>query len=144
MNLFLISCHHLYFAELSNLILIEKKLIIIDISYCFIIKFHIDIKSQKLTNVNYQKLVKNHVIVFVNNVVKVFRILSFFINDIIEQIYVIWVDLNTSKFKNISMLILISRKHVCWAFFWLKKNNSLYKNIEINLKEMTQWKNIEN
>ena len=89
MNLLSISCHYLYSAELSNLILIEEKLIAIDISYCFIIKFHIDIKFQKSTNVSYQKLVKNHITIFANDVVEIFKILSFFIDDVVEQIYVI-------------------------------------------------------
>ena len=112
MNQLSISCHHLYSAELSSLTLIEKKLIVIDISYCLVTKFHINPKLQKLTNVNYQKLVKDHVTVFANNVVEVSKILSSFIDDVVEQIHVIWVDSNTSKLKDISRLMSVSRSHV--------------------------------
>ena len=144
MNLLSISCHYLYSAELSNLILIEEKLIAIDISYCFIIKFHIDIKFQKSTNVSYQKLVKNHITIFANDVVEIFKILSFFIDDVVEQIYVIWIDLNTSKLKNISILMLISKKCIYWVFFDWRKIICYNKNIEINLNEMRQWENAKN
>ena len=52
---------------------------------------------------------------FVNDVVGVSRILSSFIDDVVEQICVIWVGLNMSKLKDISRLMLISRSHVCQA-----------------------------
>ena len=133
-----ISYYYLYSAELSSLTLIKKKLITINIFYYLIIKFHINSESQKLTNVSYQKLVKDHVIVFINNIIEVSRILLSSINDIINQIHVIWIDLNMLKSKNISRLMLISRRYVCQALLWLKENNLLYKNIEINLKEMIQ------
>ena len=69
--------------------MIEEKLIAIDISYCLVTKFHINPESQKPTNVNYRKLVKDHVTVFANDVVRVSRILPSFIDDVVEQIHVI-------------------------------------------------------
>ena len=80
-----IPCEHLYPAELSCLTPVEEKLIAIGISYCFITKFHIDPESQKLTNVNYRKLVKGHITVFSNDVVGVSRILPPSINDVAEN-----------------------------------------------------------
>ena len=139
MNQLSISCHHLYSAELSSLTSVEEKLIAIGISYCLITKFHINSESQKPTNVSYQKLVKDHVTVFVNDVVGVSRVLPLSINDVAEQICVIWVGLNTPKLKDISRLMSVSRSHVSQALLWLKENNLLYKDIEINLKEMRQW-----
>ena len=115
MNQLSISCHHLYSAELSSLTLIEEKLIAIGIFYCLVTKFHINSESQKSTNVNYQKLVKDHVTVFANDVVEVSRILPSIIDDVVEQIRVIWVDLNTPKPKDISRLMSVSRSHVSQA-----------------------------
>ena len=115
MNQLSIPCHHLYPAELSSLTLIEEKLIAIGIFYCLVTKFHIDFELQKSTNVNYQKLVKDHVTVFANDVVRVSRILSSFIDDVVEQICVIWVGPNTPKLKDISRLMLVSRSHVSQA-----------------------------
>src|SRR6266480_1036517 len=112
MNQLSIPCHHLYPAELSSLTPVEEKLIAIDIFYYLVTKFHINLKSQKPINVNYQKLVKGHITVFANDVVRVSRILPPFIDDVVEQICVIWVDLNMPKLKDISRLMLISRSHV--------------------------------
>jgi hypothetical protein len=103
----------LYSPELSSLISVEKKLIAIDIAYCLVTKFHINLKSQKSTNVHYRKLVKDHVTVFANDVVEVSRILPPFIDDVAEQIRVIWVDPNSLKSKDVSGLMLISRSCVC-------------------------------
>ena len=89
MNQLSISCHHLYSAELSSLTSVKKKLIAIDIFYCLIIKFHIDSESQKPTNVSYQKLVKDHVTVFANDVVEVSKVLLSLIDDVVDQIHVI-------------------------------------------------------
>ncbi len=143
MNQLSIPCHHLYPAELSSLTPVEEKLIAIGISYCLVTKFHIDPESQKPTNVNYQKLVKGHVTVFANDVVGVSRILPPSIDDVVKQIRVIWVGLNTPKPKDISRLMLVSRNCVSQALLWLKENNLLYKDIEINLEEMRQWQDAE-
>ena len=131
-----IPCEHLYPAELSCLTPVEEKLIAVGISYCFITKFHIDPKSQKPTNVSYRKLSKGHVSVFTNDVVGVSRILPPSINDVADQIRVIWVGPNTPKPKDISSLMSVSRRRVCQALLWLKENNPLYRDIEINKEEM--------
>ena len=89
MNQLSISCYHLYSVELSSLTLIKEKLIVIDIFYYLIIKFHIDFKSQKSTNISYQKLVKDHVTVFANDVVEVSRVLLSLIDDVADQIHII-------------------------------------------------------
>ncbi len=138
-----IPCHHLYPAELSSLTPVEEKLIAIGISYCLITKFHIDPESQKPTNVSYRKLVKGHVTVFANDVVGVSRVLPPSIDDVADQIRVIWVGPNTPKPKDISRLMSVSRRRVCQALLWLKENNQLYENIEINLREMSQWGDAE-
>ncbi len=142
-NLLSIPCHHLYPAELSSLTPVEEKLIAIGISYCLVTKFHIDTESRKPTNVSYRKLVKGHVTVFANDVVGVSRILPPSIDDVVEQIRVIWVGPNTPKPKDISMLMSVSRRRVCRALLWLKENNPLYKDIEINLDEMRRWGDAE-
>src|SRR5437762_8905436 len=113
MNQLSISCHHLYSAELSSLTSVKEKLITIDIFYCLITKFHIDSESQKSTNVSYQKLVKDHVTVFANDVVEVSRVLLPSINDVADQIHIIWVGPNMSKPRDISRLMSVSRRHIC-------------------------------
>ncbi len=134
-----IPCDHLYPKELSCLTPVEEKLIAIGVSYCLVTKFHIDPESQKPTNVSYRKLVKGHVTVFANDIVGVSRILPPSINDVAEQIRVIWVGPNTPKPKDISSLMSVSRRRVSQALVWLKENNRLYRDIEINLAEMRQW-----
>ena len=138
-----IPCNHLYPAELSCLTPVEERLIAIGVSYCLITKFHIDPESQKPTNVNYRKLVKSHVTVFANDVVGVSRVLPPSIDDIAEQVRVIWVGPNTPKPKDISGLMSVSRRRVSQALLWLKQNNPLYRDIEINEEEMRQWGNDE-
>ncbi len=138
-----IPCHHLYPSELSCLTPLEEKLIAIGISYCLVTKFHIDSSSRKPTNVSYRKLVKGHVTVFANDVVGVSRILPPSIDDVLEQIRVIWVGPNTPEPKDISMLMSVSKRRVCQALFWLKENNPLYKDIDVNLEEMRRWGDAE-
>ena len=143
MNQLSIPCEHLYPAELSCLTPVEEMLIAIGIYYSLVTQFHIDPESQKPTNVNYQKLVKGHVTVFANDVIGVSRILPLSINNIAENICVIWVGLNTPRPKDISSLMSVSRRRVHQALLWLKWNNLLYQDIEINEEEMSQWEDNE-
>ncbi|KAJ6437671.1 hypothetical protein O9K51_09878 [Purpureocillium lavendulum] len=111
-----LGCEHLFPEELKGLTPVEEKLIAPNSCYGFVASY--SIPGGQRQAVMYPRHVKGHITVFPNNVQ----------------------ELATKPApSDLSSLLSVRRRVVERALVWLKRNNPLYAEIEIDVAEMESW-----
>ncbi|KAF2184535.1 hypothetical protein K469DRAFT_780863, partial [Zopfia rhizophila CBS 207.26] len=133
-----LGCEHIFPEELKGLTPVEEKLIALNSCYSLITKYSLS-ESQR-QSVRYPKHIKGHITVFPNNVQElVSNVLPHPLIRVMDEIHVSWQGAEKPAPKDLSVLLSVRRRVVEKALVWLKKNNPLYANIEIDIAEMESW-----
>lgn len=137
-----IGCEHRYPKELDGLSPLEERLIALQAPFGYITKFTVDNKTP--SGVSYRKHVKGHIVVFPNNVEDlVTTVLPHPLLQTIENIHVSWSGASRPSPAEVGTLLQVRKSRVIAALFWLRRNNPLYKDIEINQDEIQGWQYAE-
>lgn len=138
-----IGCEHRYTNELDSLSPLEERLIALQAPFGYITKFTVDNKIP--SGASYRKHVKGYIVVFPNNVEDlVATVLPHPLLQMIENIHVSWSGANRPSPAEVGTLLQVRKSRVTAALLWLRKNNHLYKDIEINHDEIQGWQYAEN
>ncbi|KAK7420728.1 hypothetical protein QQZ08_010263 [Neonectria magnoliae] len=133
-----IGCEHQYPKKLDGLSPVEERLIALQAPFGYITKFTVDNKTP--SGVTYRKHVKGHIVVFPNNVDDlVATVLPHPLLQTIENIHVSWSGANRPSPSEVGTLLQVRKSRITAALLWLRRNNPLYKDIDINLDEMQGW-----
>lgn len=133
-----LGCEHVFPDELRDLTPIEEKLIGLNSCYGFVTRYNI-LGGQKQA-ARYPTHVKGHITVFPNNVQElVTKVLPHPLVKVMDEIHVSWQGTEKPMPSDISSLLSVRRRVVEKALLWLKKNNPLYCNVEIDVAEMESW-----
>jgi hypothetical protein len=137
-----IGCEHRYPKELDGLSPVEERLIALQAPFGYITKFTVDNKTP--SGASYRKHVKGHIVVFPNNVEDlVTTVLPHPLLQTIENIHVSWSGNNRPSPTEVGTLLQVRKSRVVAALLWLKRNNPLYRDIEISLDEIQGWQYAE-
>jgi hypothetical protein len=133
-----IGCEHRYPKELRELTPLEEKLISLNAAYGFITKFNVQRGQQ--TGPTYRKHVVGHISVFPNDVESLaVTILPHRLVSALDQVHVIWTGLERPRPLDVTKLLTDRPGALRTALQWLRVNNPLYANIEIDEEEMHSW-----
>jgi hypothetical protein len=133
-----IGCEHRYPKELRELTPLEEKLISLNAAYGFITKFNVQRGQQ--TGPTYRKHVVGHISVFPNDVESLaVTILPHRLVSALDQVYVIWTGPEQPRPLDVTKLLTVRPGALRTALQWLRVNNPLYANIEIDEEEMHSW-----
>ncbi|PVH90925.1 hypothetical protein DM02DRAFT_647465 [Periconia macrospinosa] len=124
--------------ELNDLSPVEEKLIALNACYGFITKY--SIQDTGTQSARYPRHVKGHITVFPNNVQElVARVLPHPLLSVLDEIHVSWQGREKPAPSDLTRLLSVRRRAVENALVWLKRHNSLYADIEIDIVEMDSW-----
>ncbi|KAM4063864.1 ATP-dependent DNA helicase PIF1 [Hirsutella rhossiliensis] len=116
-----LGCEHVFPDELKGLTSVEK---LIALNSCY----------------RYPKHVKGHITVFPNDVQGlVAKVLPHPLLRVIDEIHVSWLGAERPGSRGLSGLLSVRRSVVERALAWLKENNPLYGEVEIDTAEMDSW-----
>jgi hypothetical protein len=133
-----IGCKHRYPKEIRELTPLEEKLISLNAAYGFITKFNLQRGQQ--TGPTYRKHVVGHISVFPNDVESLaVIILPHPLVSALDQVHVIWTGLERPRPLDVGKLLTVRPGALRTALQWLRVNNPLYADIEINEEEMHGW-----
>lgn len=133
-----LGCEHMFPDELKGLSPVEEKLISLNSCYGFVAGYTIP-GGQRQT-VRYPRHVKGHITVFPNNVQELARkVLPHPLLQAMDEIHVSWQGAEKPAPSDLSSLLSVRRRVVERALVWLKGNNPLYAEIEIDTAEMERW-----
>jgi hypothetical protein len=133
-----IGCEHRYPKELRELTPLEEKLISLNAAYGFITKFNVQRGQQ--TGPTYRKHVVGHISVFPNDVESLaVTILPHRLVSALDQVHVIWTGPERPRPLDVTKLLTVRPGALRTALQWLRVNNPLYANIEIDEEEMQSW-----
>jgi hypothetical protein len=124
--------------ELKDLTPVEEKLIALNSCYGFIIKHSIADGHRQSTK--YPRHVKGHITVFPNNVQElVTKVLPHPLLKVMDEIHVSWQGPEKPEPSDLAVLLSVRRRVVENALMWLKGNNHLYVDINIDKAELDSW-----
>lgn len=133
-----LGCEHAYPDELKELTPVEEKLIALSSCYGFVTKY--SIPGGQRQSVRYPRHVKGHITVFPNDVQGLAtKVLPHPLLRVMDEIHVSWQGAERPEPRDLSGLLSVRRRVVERALLWLKMNNPLYGEIEINAAEMESW-----
>jgi hypothetical protein len=136
-----LGCEHTFPDELKGLSPVEEKLIALNSCYGFITKYSV-VEGQKRNSqgAGYVKHIKGHLTVFPNNVQELIsNVLPHPLLKVLDDIHVSWQGAEKPAPKDLSVLLSVRRSAVESALLWLKRNNPLYADIQIDTAEMESW-----
>ncbi len=117
---------------------LEEKLISLNAAYGFITKFNV--QQGQSTGSTYRKHVAGHITVFPNDVESLAtRILPHPLVSTLERVHVIWTGAAQPTPRDVSKLLSVRPSVLRAALKWLRVNNPLYRDIDINEAEMGSW-----
>jgi hypothetical protein len=121
-------------AELQGLTIPEEKLISFYRHNSCIIKLHSPFHSTTTA----QAALKGNCISFLQNVPNIVNSLPLTLDDLCDTLKVIFVGARPPERIHLRKILTVRKKKIIQALHWLKKHNMLYRNIEINLKNIDQ------
>lgn len=134
---YLLRCAHQYPKELCDLSPIEEKIIGINMAYGFITKLRMDLQW---IGPKYRKHVKGHICVFPSPISDLCtNVLPRALESTLENVLVVWSGKRRPEAKDLSSFLSIRPAYVARALVWLRRNNPLYANIQIDDDELTLW-----
>ncbi|XP_044717307.1 PIF1-like helicase domain-containing protein [Hirsutella rhossiliensis] len=133
-----LGCEHAYPDELKDLTPLEEKLISLNSCYGFVTKY--SIPGGQRQSVRYPRHVKGHITVFPNDVQGLAaKVLPHPLLRVMDEIHVSWQGAERPGPRDLSGLLSVRRSAVERALAWLKENNPLYGEVEIDAAEMASW-----
>ncbi|KAJ6437985.1 hypothetical protein O9K51_09407 [Purpureocillium lavendulum] len=133
-----LGCEHLFPEELKGLTPVEEKLIAPNSCYGFVASY--SIPGGQRQAVMYPRHVKGNITVFPNNVQELAtKVLPHPLLQAMDEIHVSWQGAEKPAPSDLSSLLSVRRRVVERALVWLKRNNPLYAEIEIDVAEMESW-----
>ncbi|KAM6513724.1 hypothetical protein FALCPG4_016094 [Fusarium falciforme] len=133
-----LGCEHMFPEELKDLTPVEEKLIALNSCYGFITKHSIADGHRQSTK--YPRHVKGHITVFPNNVQElVTKVLPHPLLKVMDEIHVSWQGPEKPEPSDLAVLLSVRRRVVENALMWLKGNNHLYVDINIDKAELDSW-----
>ncbi|KAM4067355.1 ATP-dependent DNA helicase PIF1 [Hirsutella rhossiliensis] len=133
-----LGCEHAYPDELKGLTPVEEKLISLNSCYGFVTRY--SIPGGQRQSVRYPRHVKGHITVFPNDVQGlVTKVLPHPLVRVMDEIHVSWQGAEKPGPRDLSGLLSVRRRAVERALVWLKENNPLYGEVEIDVAEMESW-----
>ncbi|KAM6514229.1 hypothetical protein FALCPG4_015386 [Fusarium falciforme] len=133
-----LGCEHMFPEELKGLTPVEEKLIALNSCYGFITKHSIADGHRQSTR--YPRHVKGHITVFPNNVQElVTKVLPHPLLKVMDEIHVSWQGPEKPEPSDLAVLLSVRRRVVENALMWLKGNNHLYVDINIDKAELDSW-----
>ncbi|KAM4061853.1 PIF1-like helicase [Hirsutella rhossiliensis] len=133
-----LGCEHAYPDELKDLTPLEEKLISLNSCYGFVTKY--SIPGGQRQSVRYPRHVKGHITVFPNDVQGLAaNVLPHPLLRVMDEIHVSWQGAERPGPRDLSGLLSVRRSAVERALAWLKENNPLYGEVEIDTAEMASW-----
>jgi hypothetical protein len=121
-------------AELQNLTIPEEKLISLYRHNSCVIKLHSPFHSTTTS----QTALKGNCITFLQNIPNIVTSLPLALDDLCDTLKVIFVGARPPERINLKKILTVRKKKIVDALNWLKRYNILYRNIEINLKNIAQ------
>ncbi|KAM4061847.1 PIF1-like helicase [Hirsutella rhossiliensis] len=133
-----LGCEHAYPDELKDLTPLEEKLISLNSCYGFVTKY--SIPGGQRQSVRYPRHVKGHITVFPNDVQGLAaKVLPHPLVRVMDEIHVSWQGAERPGPRDLSGLLSVRRSAVERALAWLKENNPLYGEVEIDAAEIASW-----
>ncbi|KAM4061761.1 PIF1-like helicase [Hirsutella rhossiliensis] len=133
-----LGCEHAYPDELKDLTPLEEKLISLNSCYGFVTKY--SIPGGQRQSVRYPRHVKGHITVFPNDVQGLAaKVLPHPLLRVMDEIHVSWQGAERPGPRDLSGLLSVRRSAVERALAWLKENNPLYGEVDIDAAEMASW-----
>ncbi|CAF2742492.1 unnamed protein product [Rotaria sp. Silwood2] len=121
-------------VELQGLTIPEKKLISLYRHNSCIIKLHSPFHSTTTA----QTALKGNCITFVQNVPNIVNSLPLSLDDLCDTLKVIFIGARPPVRIHLKKILTVRKKKIIQALHWLKKNNILYKDININFENIAQ------
>ena len=121
-------------AELQGLKIPEEKLISLYRHNSCIIKLHSPFHSTTTA----QAALKGNCITFLQNVPNIVNSLPLTLDDLCDTLKVIFIGARPPNRVHLKKILTVRKKKIIEALQWLKKNNILYQNININLENIAQ------
>ncbi|KAK0745439.1 hypothetical protein B0T18DRAFT_307442, partial [Schizothecium vesticola] len=134
-------CTHTQPKELSDLTPVEERLISISQSFGLLIK--LEINENRTTNGNYRKLRKGHITVFPNNIEDLTtNIHPHPITHTMSRIGICFLGPRQPLPKDVAFMLAVRPQKVRQALTWLKRNNPLYKDVEISNSNLRTYDDV--
>jgi len=121
-------------AELQGLTVPEEKLISLYRHNSCVIKLHSPFHSPTTS----QAALKGNCISFFQNIPNIVTSLPLALDDLCDTLKVIFVGARPPERIHLRKILTVRKKKITQALYWLKQHNILYRNIEINLKNIAE------
>jgi hypothetical protein len=121
-------------TELQGLTIPEEKLISLYRHNSCIIKLHSPFHSTTTA----QTALKGNCITFLQNVPNIVNSLPLTLTDLCDTLKVIFIGARPPDRFQLKRILTVRKKKIIQALQWLKKYNTLYQNININLENIAQ------
>ena len=121
-------------AELQGLTISEEKLISLYRHNSCMIKLHSPFHSTTTA----QAALRGNCITFLQNIPNIANSLPLTLDDLCDTLKVIFVGANPPGRIHLRKVLTVRKRKVAEALQWLKKNNVLYRDVEINLKNIAE------
>jgi hypothetical protein len=121
-------------TELQNLTIPEEKLVSLYRHNSCVIKLHSPFHSATTS----QSALKGNCITFLQNVPNIVTSLPLALDDLCDTLKVIFVGARPPDRIHLRKILTVRKKKIVHALNWLKRYNILYRNIDINLKNIAQ------
>ena len=121
-------------AELDGLTIPEEKLISLYRHNSCVIKLHSPFHSATTS----QAALKGNCITFLQNIPNIVTSLPLALDDLCDTLKVIFVGARLPSPIQLKKILTVRKKKIVDALNWLKRYNILYRNIEINTKNIAQ------
>ncbi|CAF4778660.1 unnamed protein product [Rotaria sp. Silwood1] len=119
---------------LQGLTIPEEKLISLYRHNSCVIKLHSPFHSTTTA----QAALKGNCITFLQSLPNIVNCLPLKLDDLCDTLKVIFVGAHPPERVHLKKILTVRKKKVTEALHWLKKNNILYQNVEINLHNINQ------
>ncbi|OAQ60809.1 ATP-dependent DNA helicase PIF1 [Purpureocillium lilacinum] len=127
--------------ELKGLSPVEEKLIALNSCYGIFTRHAVSTAAGQRQSIRYPRHIKGHVTVFPNNVQDLTtKVLPHPLLKVMDEIHVSWQGPEKPTPVDLSVLLSVRRRVVERALVWLKRNNPLYADVEIDEAEMDTWR----
>ena len=121
-------------VELQGLTIPEEKLISLYRHNSCIIKLYSPFHSTSTA----QAALRGNCFTFLQNIPNIANSLPLTLNDLCDTLKVIFVGANPPKRIHLRKVLTVRKTKVAEASHWLKRNNVLYGNVEINLENIAE------
>jgi hypothetical protein len=132
-----LRCMHQYPQELMDLTPIEERAISVNTPFAYITKLRMDLQW---VGTKYRKHVRGHICVFPNNTHDLtITVLPRTLQSTLENFLITWSGKDEPSDKDLSTYATIRPPVIEKALLWLKGNNPIYSNVDIDTERLSRW-----